>query len=105
MNEVRIPENAWSDSFYELALKVSGAVQAAPLVADVHGGGYIYSFTTAALAVLGYDPYVRALSVAHLLGHEVDWRNDKRFRGWAGVATRARHREIRGLVWRGKRLL
>ncbi|MDB6069865.1 MAG: glycosyl hydrolase, partial [Verrucomicrobiales bacterium] len=29
MNEMRIPESAWERNFYELALKLSGAVQAA----------------------------------------------------------------------------
>ena len=44
MSEGRIPENAWERNFYELALKCSGAVQAARWSPTADGGGYIYSF-------------------------------------------------------------
>src|SRR3954468_2549523 len=44
MSERRIPENAWERNFYEIALKVSGAVQAARWSTTADGGGYIYSF-------------------------------------------------------------
>src|ERR1044071_914271 len=42
MSEGRIPENAWERRFYELALKCSGAVQAARWSSTADGGGYIY---------------------------------------------------------------
>src|SRR5881398_1682878 len=44
MNEGRIPENAWERNFYEMALKCSGAVQAARWATTSDGLGYIYSF-------------------------------------------------------------
>jgi hypothetical protein len=44
MSEGRIPENVWERRFYELALKCSGAVQAARWSPTADGGGYIYSF-------------------------------------------------------------
>lgn len=43
MNEGRIAENAWERRCYELALKLSGAVQARRWTNTVDGG-YIYSF-------------------------------------------------------------
>ena len=44
MREGRIPFNERERDFYELALKVSGAVQAARWTALAEGQGYIYSF-------------------------------------------------------------
>ena len=44
MAEGRIPENQWERRYYELALKCSGAVQAARWSPTAEGGGYIYSF-------------------------------------------------------------
>ena len=44
MLEGRIPANQWEMNFYELALKVSGAVQAARWTSLQDGLGYIYSF-------------------------------------------------------------
>src|SRR6266536_5875914 len=44
MTEGRITENIWERRFYEMALKVSGAVQAARWSRTSDGGGYMYSF-------------------------------------------------------------
>ena len=44
MNEGRIEQTPWERRFYELALKASGAVQAARWSRIHGGGGYIYSF-------------------------------------------------------------
>src|SRR5947209_8035144 len=44
MHEGKIPFNEREKDFYELALKVSGAVQAARWTRIADGGGYIYSF-------------------------------------------------------------
>src|SRR5450755_3392437 len=43
MGEVRIPENRWERDFYELALKLRGAVQAHRWT-KIKDGGFIYSF-------------------------------------------------------------
>ena len=43
MGEGRIAEDAWERRFYELALKLSGAIQARRWT-EIPGGGYIYSF-------------------------------------------------------------
>jgi unsaturated chondroitin disaccharide hydrolase len=45
MLEGRIPWNQWEMNFYELALKVSGAVQAARWTSLQDGLGYIYSLS------------------------------------------------------------
>src|SRR6266567_4664784 len=44
MREGKIPFNEYENNFYELALKVSGAVQAARWTKTGCGTGYIYSF-------------------------------------------------------------
>src|SRR5256884_9385015 len=44
MGEGSIPPNEYEKNFYELALKVSGAVQAARWTNLTYGRGYIYSF-------------------------------------------------------------
>src|SRR5438309_5471339 len=44
MREGKLPFNEYENNFYELALKVSGAVQAARWTKLATGMGYIYSF-------------------------------------------------------------
>src|ERR1043166_8675370 len=44
MREAKIPFNEHEQNFYELALKVSGAVRAARWTQTAPGQGYIYSF-------------------------------------------------------------
>src|SRR5437879_8470047 len=44
MREGKIPRNEYENNFYELALRVSGAVQAARWTRIADGAGYIYSF-------------------------------------------------------------
>ena len=56
MNEGRIPENAWERRFYELATKLSGAVQASRWSFTDGGGGYIYSLQWASVAFFGHRP-------------------------------------------------
>ena len=47
MREGRMAHNEWELSFYELAIKTSGAVQAARWAKTSEGGGFIYSFNGA----------------------------------------------------------
>ena len=56
MNEGRIPENPWERSFYELALKSSGAVQARRWTRIADGGGHLL-LQRAALPVRGHHPF------------------------------------------------
>jgi unsaturated chondroitin disaccharide hydrolase len=78
MNEGLIPENAGERSFYELALKVSGAVQAARWTRTANGGGYIYSFNGPHSLFVDTIRSLRSLAVSHQLGHVLMGENDRR---------------------------
>lgn len=78
MAEGRIPENAWERRFYEMALKCSGAVQAARWSRTAGGGGYIYSFNGPHSLFVDTIRTVRALVVSHTLGHVLMGENDRR---------------------------
>lgn len=69
MNEGRIEENAWERRFYQLALKASGAVQAARWANTRDGGGYIYSFNGPQSLFVDTIRSCRALAMAHQLKH------------------------------------
>jgi unsaturated chondroitin disaccharide hydrolase len=78
MNTGRIPESPWERSFYELALKVSGAVQARRWSRIVGGGGYIYSFNGPHSLFVDTIRSLRSLAIAHQLGHVLMEENDRR---------------------------
>lgn len=78
MNEDAIPENADERNFYELALKTSGAVQAARWTKAATGGGYIYSFNGPHSLFVDTIRSLRALAVSHKLGHLLMSENDQR---------------------------
>ena len=61
--------------FYELALKVSGAVQARRWT-RIPGGGYIYSFNGAHSLFVDTIRSLRALALAHRLGHRLSEEQD-----------------------------
>lgn len=69
MNEGRIPFDANELDFYELALKLSGAVQAARYTRRPQGTGYIYSFNGPQSLFADTIRSMRSLSLAHQLGH------------------------------------
>ena len=69
MVEGRIPANSGERDFYELALKCTGAVQAARWTKIAGGGGYIYSFNGPHSLFADTIRSLRALSVSHALGH------------------------------------
>ena len=75
MNEGRIPENRGERNFYELALKLSGAVQASRW-STFQNGGYIHSFNGPHSLFVDTIRSVRALMVSHLLGHRLMGEND-----------------------------
>ncbi len=76
MLEGRIPTNIWEKHFYELALKVSGAVQAARWT-ERQGGGFIHSFNGPHSLFVDTIRSVRILMVAHRLGHVLMGEGDK----------------------------
>jgi hypothetical protein len=78
MHEGRIEQNDWERSFYELALKVSGAVQAERWSSLTGGGGFIYSFNGPHSLFVDTIRTVRALAVSHQLGHALLGENDKK---------------------------
>jgi hypothetical protein len=69
MREGKIPHNADEKNFYELALKVSGAVQAARWTKLADGTGFIHSFNGPHSLFVDTIRSCRALAVAHQLGH------------------------------------
>jgi hypothetical protein len=75
MNERKIEENEWERNFYELALKSSGAVQAARW-STIAGGGYVYSFNGPHSLFVDTLRSLRALAVSHKLGHALMAEND-----------------------------
>lgn len=78
MRERRIAANEWEQNFYELALKLSGAVQASRWSSIAGGGGYIYSFNGPHSLFVDTIRSLRALAVAQRLGHVLTGENDAR---------------------------
>jgi hypothetical protein len=78
MGEGRIAENAWERNFYELALQVTGAVQAARWAKVQDGTGYIYSFNGPQSLFIDTIRSCRALALSHQLGHVLMGERDER---------------------------
>lgn len=89
MREGRVDENEWEQNYYELALKVSGAVQAARwsgiamrepsgFAAGAAQLGYIYSFNGPQSLFVDTMRTTRILGVAWQLDHALMHENDKR---------------------------
>ena len=78
MREGRIPFNERENDLYELALKVSGAVQAARWTATADGLGYIYSFNGPHSLFVDTLRSLRSLALAHQLGHVLMGERDQR---------------------------
>lgn len=78
MNEGRIPEDSWQRNFYELALKVTGAVQAARWTYIKDGSGYIYSFNGPQSLFVDTIRSCRALAISHQLGHALMGERDQK---------------------------
>lgn len=75
MREGRIPTNDWEANFYELALKISGAVQASRWT-TTKDGGYIHSFNGAHSLFVDTIRSCRALVLSHALGHVFQGEGD-----------------------------
>jgi rhamnogalacturonyl hydrolase YesR len=91
MNEGRIREHARERDLYELAIKVSGAVQArrwTPIQGG--GGGFIHSFNGPHSLFVDTIRTLRVLALAHLLGHELLEEDDRRVSLFDRLAAHAR---------------
>jgi len=78
MREGKLPQNDREQQFYELALKVSGAVQAARWSRLADGKGYIYSFNGPHSLFIDTMRSLRSLALAHQLGHVLMGERDQR---------------------------
>ena len=76
MIEGRIPENEWEKHFYELAIKVSGAVQASRWT-TCQDGGFIHSFNGPHSLFVDTIRTCRILMQAHALGHVLMGEGDR----------------------------
>lgn len=76
--EGRIPAEEGQRAFCELALKVSGAVQAARWTRLADGTGFIHSFNGPHSLFVDTIRSLRALAVAHQLGHVLMGEQDAR---------------------------
>jgi len=74
--EERLPENQWEKDFYELAIQVSGAVQAARWT-PIRSGGFIHSFNGPHSLFVDTIRSCRILMLAHQLGHVLMAEGDK----------------------------
>jgi hypothetical protein len=88
MREGRIERNEWEQNFYELAIKASGAVQAArwsgvavskpnPLSANSTALGYVYSFNGPHSLFIDTMRTIRIMGAAWQLGHKLMHENDR----------------------------
>jgi unsaturated chondroitin disaccharide hydrolase len=68
MKEGKTPFNEWEKNFYEIALKISGAVQASRWT-TIKNGGFIHSFNGAHSLFVDTIRSCRALVVSYQLGH------------------------------------
>ena len=75
MKEGKTSGDEWEKNFYELALKISGAVQAARWTA-IKTGGYIHSFNGPHSLFVDTMRTCRALMLSHALGHVFQGEND-----------------------------
>ena len=74
--EGRIDATDWERHFYELALKISGAVQARRWT-PIPGGGFIHSFNGAHSLFVDTIRSLRALALSHRLGHRLFDEQDR----------------------------
>ncbi len=75
MHEGKLPYNQDERNFYELALKVSGAVQASRWT-RIRDGGFIYSFNGPHSLFIDTIRSCRILIISHLLNHALKIDND-----------------------------
>ncbi|MCW9708238.1 hypothetical protein [Fodinibius salsisoli] len=72
----RFEAESWEKEFYDLALKSTGAVQAARWTNTAEGGGFIYSFNGPHSLFVDTIRTIRALALSHQLGHSLYAEHD-----------------------------
>jgi unsaturated chondroitin disaccharide hydrolase len=77
MKEGKIPFNEGEKNFFELALKISGAVQASRWT-EIRSGGFIYSFNGPHSLFVDTIRSCRALILSHCLGHVLQAEGDQK---------------------------
>lgn len=77
MHEGKIPFNEREKDFYELALKISGAVQASRWT-TIKSGGFIHSFNGPHSLFVDTIRSLRSLALSHDLGHVLQGEGDVR---------------------------
>ena len=77
MHEGKTEHNEWEKNFYELAIKVSGAVQAMRWT-TTKNGGFIYSFNGPHSLFVDTVRSCRILMMSHALGHSLMAENDEK---------------------------
>ena len=77
MHEGKTAFNEWEKNFYEVALKISGAVQASRWTV-IKDGGFIHSFNGAHSLFVDTIRSVRALILSHILGHVLQTEGDQK---------------------------
>jgi unsaturated chondroitin disaccharide hydrolase len=78
MVENRIPHDPFEKNFYELALKISGAVQAARWTPILGGGGFIHSFNGPHSLFVDTMRSLRVLGLSHMFGHVLMGERDQK---------------------------
>jgi len=78
IQERRIPYDPWEEEFCKLALKTSGAVQAARWTETGPGEGYIYSFNGPHSLFADTIRSLRSLALAYQLGHVLMAEKDRK---------------------------
>jgi hypothetical protein len=94
MNEGKIPFNEWEKNFFELAVKISGAIQASRWT-KIKDGGFIYSFNGPHSLFVDTIRSVRIIMASHLLGHVFQGEGDAKIslieRGMQHIAATAKY--------------
>lgn len=78
MREGKLAHDEGEQAFYELALKTSGAVQAARWTLISNGKGFIYSFNGPHSLFIDTMRSLRSLGAAHQLGHVLMGERDRK---------------------------
>lgn len=99
LREGKVPWNERENDFCKLALKISGAVQAARWTRTADGTGYIYSFNGPHSLFIDTLRSLRSLAVAHQLGHVLMAERDARVSLLERLAQHARNTAKFGIYY------